>query len=87
VASAGLASAGLARGHQNRVGARGHRRRCRDGASAAARMALATVGAIVAGTSPLASATLVAAFVLADDFSAVRLFLRCAYRFQWREPV
>src|SRR5215211_1771834 len=58
-----------------------------DGASASSALALATVGGIVAGTSPLASATSLSdAFVLADDFSALLLYLRCAYRFQWRVP-
>jgi hypothetical protein len=40
----------------------------------------------VTGTSSLASATSFStAFALVDDFSAVRLYLLRAYRFQWRE--
>src|SRR4051812_17605168 len=87
-ASAGLASAGLSALAIRIALARAViAPALSDGASASSALALATVGATVAGTSPLASATsLSAAFVLADDFSAVRLYLRCAYRFQWREP-
>src|SRR6266849_1656289 len=50
-------------------------------------LALATTGGIAAGTSPPASATsFSAAFLFSDDVSAVRLCLRCAYRFQLRVP-